>query len=148
VIKFEEASMGRDKEYPLTIDTALNAAKILAAANYVRGVYGHSLLCSSGYRPGRFNQAAGGAENSDHLRFQALDLQNIDLPRVKRIIHGEEFTITHFANWCLDNLQILEDCGLYMEDPRWTPTWVHLTTQKKSQTVFIPYKTNKAPIHK
>lgn len=45
-----------------------------------------------------------------------------------------------FARWCLRNLARLEAEGLYMEDPRWTPTWVHLDDRgpKSGRRVFVP----------
>ena len=45
-----------------------------------------------------------------------------------------------FARWCLRNLDMLAGLGLHMEDPRWTPSWVHLqdVPPKSGRLVFIP----------
>ena len=45
-----------------------------------------------------------------------------------------------FASWCLEHLDELVGRGLYMEDPRWTPTWVHLqdVPPGSKRTVYIP----------
>lgn len=112
--------MGREKEYPLTIDLALNAARLLAAVNFLRAVYGHPCRVSSGYRPGRFNKAAGGAPNSAHLTCEAIDLADPS---------------GHLARWIVLNTELLEHLDLYVEDPipapgyKGTPGWVHIQTR-------------------
>jgi hypothetical protein len=44
------------------------------------------------------------------------------------------------ARWCLRNLVFLAEVGLWMEDPRWTPGWVHLQSvpPRSGGRVFIP----------
>lgn len=124
MIKLDEFLMGRDAQYALSTEQALNAASLLAAINYIRGRYGKPMSVSSGYRPGHFNKAAGGAERSSHLTCEAIDIRDVD---------GE------FAAWCLANQDELEKAGLYMEDPSYTKGWVHLQTRKTSQRIFKPY---------
>ncbi len=139
MITLNEFLMGRDKEFPLAIDLAMNAAKTLSSINYLRGRYGKPLSCSSGYRPGRFNKAAGGATASSHLSCEAIDCQDKE-PQVWRKFEGESHLITHFANWCLDNLDELRKAGLFLEDPRWTKSWTHLQTRtpRSLSRVFKP----------
>lgn len=124
MITLKEFLMGREKEYPLTLELALNAASLLAAINYIRGVYGESLTVSSGYRPGKYNVRAGGAKNSSHMTCEAIDLHD----------DGK------FANWCVNNLKELEKAGLYMEDPASTKGWVHLQIRKtkSGKRIFKP----------
>ena len=45
-----------------------------------------------------------------------------------------------FAAWCLAHIEVLAAEGLFMEDPRWTPTWTHLDDRgpKSGRRVFIP----------
>jgi hypothetical protein len=88
-------------------------------------VYGKPLSVSSGWRPGIFNKKAGGANNSAHITCEAIDIHDAD---------GE------FAKWCLDNLDVLEKAGLYMEDPSRTIGWVHLQTRAPAsgKRVFLP----------
>lgn len=45
-----------------------------------------------------------------------------------------------FASWCLAHPDELKACGLWMEDPRWTPSWVHLQDYApgSGKLVFIP----------
>lgn len=44
------------------------------------------------------------------------------------------------ASWCMAHLDRLAAHGLYMEDPRWTPTWTHLqrVAPRSGKVVFIP----------
>lgn len=68
---------------------------------------------SSGWRPPGINEkTANAAKGSTHLQALACDVRDT---------RGREL-----ARWCLANLDVLAELGLWMEDPRWTPTWVHL----------------------
>lgn len=123
MIKAEEILMGRDAEYPITPELTMNLARLLAALNYIRGRYGHPMVVSSGYRPGRFNRAAGGAGRSAHMTLEAADIQD---------------RLGDFKAWCLSNVHELEKAGLYMESPDATPTWCHLQIRPTSQRIFLP----------
>lgn len=63
---------------------------------------------NGGFRPG---DCKVGASNSKHKYGRAVDIYD-----PKR----------EFASWCLAHGGEMEKRGLHMEDPRWTPTWVHL----------------------
>jgi hypothetical protein len=78
---------------------------------------------TSGYRPGRFNKAAGGAPSSAHLSCEACDFADGD---------------GTLAEWCLANLHVLVAEGLWLEDPTHTKGWVHLQTRPVSVRVFKP----------
>lgn len=70
---------------------------------------------ASGWRPAGINsRTMNAAAGSKHLTAQACDIQ--DTPE------------RDFARWCLRNLWFLDTVGLWMEDPQWTPDWVHLQT--------------------
>jgi len=75
-----------------------------------------------GFRPGNSHT---GAPNSTHKTGQGVD--RYDPSR-------------RFAAWCLANLDHLKECELWMEDPRWTPSWVHLQSipPKSKKRVYIP----------
>lgn len=117
--------MGRDAEYPLTPELEANLAKLLDALNRFRDVYGIPMTVSSGYRPGKYNVAAGGAKHSNHMICLACDFHD---------------QIGALDQYCLDNPQLLEDCGLYQEDPQHTPGWCHLqcVAPASGNRVFIP----------
>jgi len=44
------------------------------------------------------------------------------------------------VRWCLKHLDVLETLGLWMEDPQWTPTWLHVQTipPRSGHRVYIP----------
>ena len=82
---------------------------------------------ASGWRPPAVNDAtSNAAASSTHLTAEGCDLQEAG---------GRQF-----ARWCLRNLDKLESIGLWMEDPRWTPSWVHLQTRppKSGRRVYVP----------
>jgi len=63
---------------------------------------------TSGYRPGRYNTAAGGAKKSNDTICLACDFADAD---------------GALAAYCLANLDVLEKSNLYMEDPAHTKGW-------------------------
>lgn len=119
MITRDEILMGRDKEYPLTPELEANLVKLLEAVNKLRKLYNKPMYVSSGYRPGKYNKAAGGAKNSSHLTCQAVDFKDND---------GK---IKEFCT-----IEILEKCGLYMEDPTKTKTWAHLQIRPTKNRIF------------
>lgn len=83
-------------------------------------------LVHSGYRPPEINAVTpNAAKNSNHLVCRAVDIADEK---------GE------LAAWCLANLDLLEHFELWLEDPRFTPTWVHLQSvpPKSNSRVFQP----------
>lgn len=85
---------------------------------------------ASGWRTPAINDAtANSATGSNHLTGAAVDLQD----------DGDR----HLARWCLANLDVLEEIGLWMERPQWTggaDPWVHLqiVPPKSGHRVYIP----------
>lgn len=66
----------------------------------------------SGWRSKVVNEhTANAADHSRHLDGHADDLK--DPQRA-------------LATWAVNNLDVLEELGLYIEDPRWCPTWLHV----------------------
>lgn len=123
LITREEVLMGRDKEYPLSEAQAVNLSKLLKALNKFRNTYGKPMVVTSGYRPGSYNTRAGGAPNSAHLSCEACDFADTD---------------GTLDQYCLDNQQVLIDCGLWQEHPDSTPGWIHIDTRPRKNRVFRP----------
>ena len=75
-----------------------------------------------GYRP---PDCSVGAANSRHKDGRAVDRYDPD---------------REFAAWCLAHPDELRKRGLYMEDPRWTPSWVHLQDLPpgSGRLVYVP----------
>lgn len=103
--------MGREVANPLTPEMKKNLDKLLIAVNRLRAMWGKPLVVSSGYRPPAQNAAAGGAKKSNHMICAAVDFRDPD---------------QELAKWLISRLDVLEACGLYMEDPSATPTWCHV----------------------
>lgn len=117
MITREEILMGRDKEQPLTPELESNLAALLKAVNVIRKAYGKPMIVSSGYRPGAYNTAAGGAKKSNHMICKAVDFKdpNGDLDK-----------------WCSENQDLLESLGLWQEHPDATKGWCHLDIALRS----------------
>ena len=117
----KECLMGRDIEYPLTEELESNLDKLLIAINKFRELYGRPMVITSGYRPGHYNKDAGGAKNSTHCVCMAFDFKDVD---------GE---LKKFAT-----VEVLKQCGLYMEHPDSTNGWMHVQIRPTKNRIFKP----------
>lgn len=100
-----------------------NLSKLLVALNKFRSLYGIPMIVTSGYRTPDHNASVGGAKNSAHCLCMAADFSDKD---------------RSLCNWILANESILEQCGLWMEDPDSTTTWVHLQIRPAVHRIFEP----------
>lgn len=119
----EEYTKGRDKAAPLDSIQEVNLDELLTVMDKFRESYGKALVTSSGYRPSNINAAVGGSKKSSHLTCQAVDFVDKD---------------GSLAKFCLENMELLEELGLYLENPSYTKGWVHLQTKKTKNNPFIP----------
>jgi hypothetical protein len=129
---------GRDKAFQqeLTDEIRANAAQTVARVNALlrRAGFEHICTANSGWRPPMINASVVNASpTSHHLTGRAIDLPDRD-----RML----------AAWCVAHLDVLEEIGLWLEDPRWTydrdgDHWVHLQTlpPRSGNRVFIPSDT-------
>lgn len=123
MITAKEILMGRDVDAPLSKEQVYNLFDLLPRVNYVRFHWGKPLTVSSGYRPATINTGVGGAKQSAHITCQAVDFKDED---------GD------LARWLLAHQYILKEAGLFMEDPRYTPSWVHLQSRRTLSLIFKP----------
>lgn len=100
-----------------------NLELLLSALNQFRSVYGKPMRITSGFREPAHNQAVGGRPKSAHLTCQAADIADTDRT---------------LSNFCLNNIPLLEKCGLWMEDPAKTVGWIHLQIRPASRRIFTP----------
>lgn len=91
------------------------------ALNYTPAMYASSCLRSLKDQK-RINPKAMG---SSHLYGCAVDISD---PK------GQ------LAGWLKNHPELLVNCGLWMEDPRYTKGWVHLATYipKSGNRIFVP----------
>lgn len=125
-ISREEVLMGRDKQFSLSEEQEKNLEQLLECLNKLRVLYNKPMYVSSGYRPASINaNIKGAAKKSNHIMCLACDFRDLD---------GK------IDEWCLENLDKLEQCGLYLESPMHTPGWCHLQAiaPRSGNRVFIP----------
>lgn len=123
VIQRKEILMGRDQQFPLSVELETHLSNLLTALNRFRDLYGKPMFVSSGYRPGHYNSDVGGAKNSPHITCEACDFHDVD---------------GSLDQWCQDNEDVLVQCGLYLESPEQTPGWCHLQIRPTRNRVFLP----------
>ncbi len=122
----QEVLMGRDKEFPLSEEQEANLTELLTALNKFRAIYGKPMKVSSGYRPESINSTVkGAAKKSNHIMCLACDFVD---------------TSGELDKFCLNNLEVLEKCGLWLESPAHTPNWCHLQCRppKSGRRIFLP----------
>jgi hypothetical protein len=133
MISLTDYLMGRDvgRADELTEAVEANARELLGRINLLLswaladGVRAQGV--ASGWRPRGINDAtANAAKNSTHLSGEGIDLRDT--------AHRD------LVRWCLLNLDALEEIGLWMEDPQWTPSWVHLQSRPpgSGRRVYVP----------
>lgn len=131
MISLEAYLMGRDKEFPPTPEMLAGANDLLERVDaffYDLGIELNDDDVSSGYRPGRYNTAAGGSLNSCHLKCVALDVKDPRRERLKVLLsRGEE-----------ELKKLLAKHGLYMEHYTKTKTWLHFQTRATRYRIFMP----------
>ena len=134
MITLDDYWMGRDIKYrrDLTEDIIQNAQITVDRVNELL-MFAYDDIgmefktVASGWRPPSINDAtANAAKTSTHLTAEAVDLR--DTPE------------RDLARWCLRRRPRLASIGLWMEDPQWTPTWVHLQIRppKSGLRVYVP----------
>src|ERR1035437_101975 len=127
-ISKQEILQGRDLEYPndYTPEISKNIDNLLVAMTQIRSQYNHIMIINSGWRPPSINSSVpGAAKNSKHLIGLACDLNDPD---------------GSLWQWVLNNLDLMQKLGIYFEDKRGTPSWVHfqLGPPSSNKRIFIP----------
>lgn len=119
----KEYLMGRDKEFPLDMLQASNMADLLSRINHLIASLKIATRVSSGYRPSAINKKIGGAKMSTHTVCAGIDLHDPN---------GE------IGKMLRANTKILEEYGLFLENPDFTKGWVHLDTKTRKNRIFNP----------
>lgn len=119
----KEYLMDRDKDFPLDMLQATNMADLLSRINHLIASLKISTRVSSGYRPSAINKKIGGAKMSTHTVCAGIDLYDPN---------GE------IGKMLRSNTKILEEYGLFLENPDFTKGWVHLDTKNRKNRIFNP----------
>lgn len=127
-LKLADYYMGRDKLHraELTRELRANARETLRRVNRLLRRAGMIREVTSGWRPAAINATVpGAATGSRHLSCLAIDLEDRN---------------GTLDAWCMANLAVLEELGLWLEHPAATPGWCHLQTQppRSGNRVFNP----------
>lgn len=127
-LKLADYYMGRDRLYraELTTDLRANARDTVRRVNLLLKRAGIAAKVSSGWRPAAINATIpGAAPGSKHISCLAIDLEDPE-----GVLDA----------WCMANLGVLEEIGLWLEHPHATPGWCHLQTQppRSGSRVFSP----------
>jgi hypothetical protein len=142
LITLDQFWMGRDKTYAseLTDEIRSNAQETVDRWNALLKFAAEDGvevgIVASGWRPKTINDGAlNAAPDSKHLSGRAMDIEDFD---------------RDFARWCLRNTaplchqegkpDLLQEVGLWIENPMWTPTWVHGQTvpPHSGRRIFVP----------
>lgn len=124
-VSMDEYLMGRVTLGELSPELVANANTIVPRVNMLLDAFGEYRSVSSGYRRPEDNKKAGGAKLSNHMICAACDLVDVD---------GK------LDAFCMANLQLLKNIGLWLEHPDSTPTWTHVqcVAPKSLNRVFKP----------
>ncbi len=125
--------MGRQYQYPaeLTAERRANAETTVWKTNLLLKRYfadnpDDETGVNSGWRPAAINGSTpGAAKASKHMDCLAVDLEDDD---------------GNLDDWCMNNLDVLEELGLWMEHPSCTKNWTHLQIKppRSGNRVFFP----------
>lgn len=113
-------------KYTLTPEQEANVNKLLVIMNKIRDAYGKPMTVTSGVRSMedqmRINPSA---PKSNHLLGLAVDISDPD---------------SKLWSWCMLNMPLMEQLGVYFEDKNATPTWVHfqIVPPKSGKRIFKP----------
>lgn len=125
----DELLRGRAKLADLPEDIQANLNTLYERINKLRAAYGKPLKVNDGYRRPQ-DKPKNGATLSTHYRGCAVDIDDDD---------------TAFLwTWVQSNLALMQEIGLWMEDPRWTHgpvgTWMHfqIVPPGSKKRIYVP----------
>jgi uncharacterized protein YcbK (DUF882 family) len=116
--------------YPTTPEIDKELLVLLEKLNKIRAIYGKPMIVNSGLRSQEqqgelITSGKSSAVKSKHLTGQAADIRDVD---------------GSLKSWVLMMMPLMEEVGLWIEDFKATPTWVHFQSvpPKSGKRIFIP----------
>lgn len=110
----------------LPYTTQFNLLLLLQKINYLGILYGKPKRVTSGYRSLSQHEKIYEAKNKERV---SKGLEPIAVPMNSWHLYGAAVDIEDsdgdLKKWCLENLHILEELGLYSESFSSTPGWQH-----------------------
>lgn len=111
-------------------DIEANLQNTLKIANSLRAKYGKPMYITSGIRLLKYHLEIYRKKNEARVKAKLPELK---IPMGSKHLSGEAFDVADTDGklyaWCLQNIPLLEELGLYLEDRLDTPTWVHFQTR-------------------
>jgi uncharacterized protein YcbK (DUF882 family) len=112
-----------------------NIKQLCEKLNKVRKAYGKSMIITSGLRTMKH-----------HLEIYAKKgiTDKSKIPLKSKHLYGQAADVFDpdgsLKTWIKNNIKVVEDAGLYMEDFKYTPNWVHfqIVPPKSGNRFFIP----------
>lgn len=108
-------------KFPETIEITHNLDHLVKCVNELQKLYGKQFVVTSGLR-----------SKDDQIRiYKAKGITDIKkIPMGSKHLSGQAVDISdpkkELQTWCLKNVEILKDIGLWCEDFGSTPNWVHM----------------------
>ncbi len=120
----EDIVGGTEATKPLSVDEEVNLHNLLIAVNALQDLWGSQFVINSGRRLAPVATPFGTATHSAHMVTAAVDIKD---------------SAQLISKWLEVHTDILEQLGLYMEDPKFTPTWCHVQVRPTHNRIFKPY---------
>lgn len=128
-ISMDEILKGRAKFEDLDKEIQENLLTLHERINVIRTAYGKPMRVNDGFRRSK-DTPKNGAKKSKHLLGAAIDIDDDDKGT--------------FWNWVKNNLELFQEVGIWIEDPRWTHgavgTWIHcqILPPASGKRIFVP----------
>jgi len=114
------------KNHPLNDVQDINLEQLASILTDLEHECGLPFTVNSGFRTLEEQERINPKNiNSAHRTGEAVDIYDLGHP---------------IYNWCVDNLSLIAELGLYIEDKSSTPRWIHLQIRmtRSGNIVFIP----------
>lgn len=119
----------------ISLEIQHNLEEVLLRINKIRTAYNKPMTVTSGYRT-----------MQDHIRIYNAKgiMDSKKIPMASNHLYGRAVDISDpnkdLQKWCLANIKMLEDIGLWMEDFSATPNWCHfqICPPKSGKRMFKP----------